>query len=179
MIKSILVLGLGNPLQGDDGVGCRIAEALARQTLPEDVEVMDGGTPGWQLLNLVEGRRRVIIVDAAEMGERPGTIKAFSPEALNGIPSAPRFSLHRADVAQVLELARGLKFLLPEILFLGVQPGRVAWGSGLSAPVLKAVPQALATILNAVSSNPATVPSRPSERAAGKHGRKEGADHGQ
>ena len=73
-----MVIGLGNPLRGDDGVGVRVAEALAEQALPDDVEVVDGGTQGLGLVNLMEGRQRVILVDAADMGKAPGEFVRFT-----------------------------------------------------------------------------------------------------
>jgi hydrogenase maturation protease len=150
-MKPILILGLGNPLQGDDGVGCRVVQALEGRTLPGDVEVMDGGTPGVGLLNLFEGRRRVIIVDAAEMGEAAGSVVRFRPEDVTLTGSAQRFSLHRSGVADALALARELKLELPEIVVFGVQPERVDWGEGLSPHVQAAVPQVIEAVLNHVT----------------------------
>ncbi len=160
-MKPTLILGLGNPLQGDDGVGCRVIEALERQTLPEEFEILDGGTPGVGLVNLLEGRQQVIIIDAAEMGEPPGTVRQFSPEALTLTGSVERFSLHRSGVADALALAHTLGMKLPRIVFYGVQPLRVGWGEELSAAVQAAVPRVVTAILQSEDTKEA------------------GADHGQ
>lgn len=150
-MKPILILGLGNPLQGDDGIGCRVAQELAGASvsahLPDDVEVMDGGTPGIGLVNLLEGRVRVILVDAAEMGRAPGEVVRFSlrDAALN--VTAEQFSLHAAGIADALALGRALNLTLPEIVVYGVQPARVGWGTCLSPPVAAAVPQVVAAVL--------------------------------
>jgi hydrogenase maturation protease len=150
MHKPILILGLGNPLQGDDGVGCRVAQALEQHTLPDDVEVMDGGTPGVGLVNLWEGRQRVIIVDAAEMGQAPGSVVRFRPEDVKLTGSAQRFSLHRSGVADALALARELNLALPEIVVFGVQPARVDWSQSLSPEVQAAVPQVIEAIIESL-----------------------------
>jgi len=155
-MKPILILGLGNPLQGDDGVGCHVAQEFERQSLsgralPDDVEVMDGGTPGVGLLNLFEGRSRVIIVDAAEMGRLPGEVARFRPEDVTLTGSTLRFSLHRSGVADALALAGKLKLALPEIVVFGVQPERVDWGEGLSSHVQAAVSQVIEAVLNEVT----------------------------
>ncbi len=153
MMKSILILGLGNPLQSDDGIGSVVAQALedvqahGHTPLPDDVEVMDGGTPGIGLLNLVEGRRRVIIVDAAAMQQAPGTIVRFTPDQVNLEETKRLFSLHASGIAESLALARALKVSLPEIVVLGVQPGRIEWGQGLSEPVQAAVPRVIEMVL--------------------------------
>ena len=67
MTGGLLVLGLGNPLRGDDGIGPRVIEALQDRGLPSGVEVIDGGTGGLGLVNMLSCRQRVIIVDAANM----------------------------------------------------------------------------------------------------------------
>ena len=147
-VKPVLILGLGNPLQGDDGVGCRVAQELEERTLPDDVEVMDGGTPGVGLLNLFEGRQRVIIVDAAEMGHAAGSVVRFRPKDVTLTGSAQRFSLHRSGVADALALASELKLALPEIVVFGVQTERADWNDGLSPKVEAAVPQVIEAVLN-------------------------------
>jgi hydrogenase maturation protease len=157
-MKPILILGLGNPLQGDDGVGCRVAQELEKHALPDDVEVMDGGTPGVGLLNLFEGRRRVILVDAAEMDKSPGEIVRFRPEDVTLTGSAQRFSLHRSGVADALALADELKLALPEIVVFGVQPKSVDWRDGLSPEVQAAVPQVMELVLNEADAREANSP---------------------
>ena len=149
-MKPILVLGLGNPLQGDDGVGCRVAEALEGQVLQDNVEVMDGGTPGVGLINLFEGRDRVIVIDAAEMEREPGTVVRFRPEDVTLTGSNQRYSLHRSGVADALSLAHALNLALPEIVVYGVQPLRIDWTETLSPPVEAAVPRVVQAVLSAV-----------------------------
>jgi len=63
--KRVLILGLGNPLLGDEGIGVRVVEELKRLELPEGVTAIEGGTAGLGLIGLMEGFQRVIIVDAA------------------------------------------------------------------------------------------------------------------
>lgn len=149
-MRPILILGLGNLLQGDDGIGCRVAQELERRTLPDGVEVIDGGTPGVGLLNLFEGRERVIIIDAAEMGLEPGAFKRFEPQDVILTGSAQRFSLHRSGVADALALARELKLTLPEIVVFGVQPAFVDWSDASSPPVQAAVPGIIDAVMKEV-----------------------------
>ncbi len=153
-VKPTLILGLGNPLRGDDGLGARVVEALASETLPPGVEVLDAGTPGVGLLNLIEGRRRVILVDAADMGRVPGSIARFRPgeAALEGSPGG--VSLHSSGVAEALALGRALALPLPEMVVFGVQPARLDWGQGLS-PEVEA---AMASVVEAVSKEAGRTP---------------------
>ncbi len=149
-MRPILILGLGNLLQGDDGVGCRVAQELEHRKLPDNVEVIDGGTPGAGLVNLLEGRKRVIIIDAAEMGLPPGKFKRFEPQDVILTGSAQRFSLHRSGVADALALARELKLVLPEVVIFGVQPAFVDWSDGSSPAVQDAMPQIVDAVLQEV-----------------------------
>lgn len=158
-MKPILVLGLGNPLQGDDGVGCRVAQTLEALPLPDDVEVMDGGTPGVGLLNLLDGRDQVIVIDAAEMEREPGTVIRFRPEDVTLTGSNQRFSLHRSGVADALSLARALELKLPEIVVFGVQPLHVEWTEALSSPVEAAVPRVVQAVLSACAHTESNVES--------------------
>jgi hydrogenase maturation protease len=153
---STLVLGLGNPLQGDDGVGIRVVEELERRQLPDHVEVMDGGTPGVGLINLMEGRSRVVIVDAAEMDRAPGEVVRFRVEDVKLTGSSARFSLHRSGVAEALALAEALGVPLPEIVVYGVQPAQVGWGEGLSSETAAAIPALVETIIQETQLSPET-----------------------
>jgi len=150
VLRPVLVLGLGNPLQADDGVGCRVIEALEGHELPPGVEVMDAGTPGVGLINLMEGRQRAIIIDAAEMGRQPGEVVRFRPEDVTLTGSTERFSLHRTAVADALALAHALNLPLPEIIVFGVQPGTVGWRDELSPEVAAAIPGLVDAILEEV-----------------------------
>jgi hydrogenase maturation protease len=149
MQSMTLVLGLGNPLRGDDGVGPRVVEELTRRGLPEGVTALDGGTGGLDLLQMLEGWERVVVVDAADIGRErggkvpPGQFVRFAPDqALLGEAADP-FSLHSAGLSEVLALANALGRTLPEIVIFGVQPAEVGWGEELS-PAVEAVLPALA-----------------------------------
>jgi hydrogenase maturation protease len=137
---SVLVLGLGNPLRGDDGVGPRIIEELARRGLPEGVTALDVGNAGLDLLNVLEGWERAVIVDAAEMGREPGCFVRFTPDEVRLARSDDRHSLHDAGLSEALALADALGRTLPELVIFGVQPVEVGWKAGLSSAVEAVIP---------------------------------------
>jgi hydrogenase maturation protease len=137
---STLIVGLGNPLRGDDGVGCRLVTELATRDLPPEVEVLDGGMAGLGLLDIMEGWERVVVVDAADVGQEPGTYVRFAPADARLVPAADRFSFHHAGLGEVLALASALDRSLPELVVFGVQPAGVGWGQGLSAAVESVLP---------------------------------------
>ncbi len=142
-----LILGMGNPLRGDDGVGCCMVEELMHLELPHGVHVLDGGAGGLGLLNLMEGWKRVVIVDAAEMGREPGEFVRFTPADVRLASAPDRFSLHHAGLSEVLALANALDRTLPEMVIFGVQPASVGWGEGLSPAVEAALPALIAAVL--------------------------------
>ncbi|MFW6082708.1 MAG: hydrogenase maturation protease [Chloroflexota bacterium] len=135
-----LVLGLGNPLRGDDGIGPRVIEELRKIELPEGAEAVDAGTGGIDLLHIMEGWDRVIVVDAADIHRPPGHFRRFSPEEVQLLKADGRFSYHRAGLADALALARALGRPLPDIVVFGVQPGVIGWGQGLSPAVEARLP---------------------------------------
>ena len=140
-VPATLVLGLGNPLRGDDGVGVRVAQHLAKAYLPGDVDVVDGGTRGLGLVSLLEGRQRAIVVDAADMGKAPGQVVRFVLEDARLLgEDEGQFSIHAAGLREALLLARALGILPQEVVFFGVQPARIAWETGLSPQVEAALP---------------------------------------
>jgi hydrogenase maturation protease len=140
MTSTVLVLGLGNPLRGDDGIGPRVIEELIRRGLPEGVTAQDVGNAGLDLLNVLEGWERAVIVDAAEMGQEPGRFVRFTPDEVQLAQASDHVSLHNASLSEVLALADALGKTLPELVIFGVQPAEIDWRAGLSSSVEAAVP---------------------------------------
>ena len=135
--RLILVLGVGNLLLGDEGVGIHAVRELEKRALPPQVDVVDGGTAGLNLLDLMKGYERVIIVDAVDAGEEPGTILRFTPQEVASDAQALPLSLHQTEILKVLELATYLGRPLPPITIYGIQPQAMDWSTGLS-PALQA-----------------------------------------
>ena len=140
MQSMTLILGLGSPLRGDDGIGPRVVEEVTRRGLPEGVSSLDGGTGGLDLLNVLEGWKRVVVVDAADVGREPGQFVRFTPDRARFVEAEDSFSFHHAGLGAVLALAEVLGKTLPEMTIFGVQPARVGWGQGLSPAVEAALP---------------------------------------
>ncbi len=147
-VKHVLILGLGNPLLGDEGIGMRVVEDLKGLELPDGVTVVEGGTAGLGLIGLMEGYQRVIIVDAADMGHPPGRVVRFTPlEAQFKTAEAP-LSLHQIGLGEVLALAEALEVAPAELVIIGIQPSRIEGGVGLSPEVEGAIPQIIRIILD-------------------------------
>jgi len=132
------VIGIGNPLMGDDGVGIAAVERLQQMELPANVEVIDGGTGGLTLLSLMEGAKQVILIDAVDMGRAPGTIGRFSLEDLLPATPATTLSFHAAGILPALQLGLELD-LLPPLFLYGIQPATLTPGQMLSPAVTAAL----------------------------------------
>jgi hydrogenase maturation protease len=135
VMKKTLVLGLGNILLRDEGVGVRVIERLqALYDFPPEVQVLDGGTMALDLLPYVEDAARLLVIDALEMGAAPGTIARLEGNEVPAFLSI-KISPHQMGLADILAAAR-LRDLHPQELVLwGVQPGTLGAGLELSAPV--------------------------------------------
>ena len=129
-----VVIGLGNPLVGDDGLGLAALEQLRARGTDRDVELVDGGTWGLSLLPVIESAGRVILLDAIDAGGPPGTLhilrRAELPRYL-----ATRISPHEVDLQDVLALAELRGTLPQETVAIGLQPGRLETGCDLSDAV--------------------------------------------
>jgi hydrogenase maturation protease len=145
----LVILGIGNLLKGDDGVGVRVIEALAaRDDLPAGVELLDGGTGGPTLLVHFEGARALILIDAVDLSAPPGTIRVFGLDDIEPTDDRPApFSLHDVDILAMFDLARRLGRLPHVIRIIGIQPERFDLGDRLSPAVAAAVVPAAEAVL--------------------------------
>ena len=144
---STLVLGVGNLLMGDDGIGVHVAQALERTELPPGVKVVDAGAGGVTLIGLLEEADNVILIDAANMGKPAGTCVVFSPEEVRGLKRDSRLSLHHTDLLGLLDLMRALSMHVPKVRVVGVQPESVEWRDRLSRTVLDKLPEVMALVM--------------------------------
>ncbi|MDE2148937.1 MAG: HyaD/HybD family hydrogenase maturation endopeptidase [Gammaproteobacteria bacterium] len=141
----ILVLGLGNVLLTDDGVGVRLIERLQRQPPADGVSFVDGGTLSFSLLAHVETAGAMLVVDAADLGQAPGAVRVFENQAMDHfLASSRRRSVHEVGLIDLLDMARLLDCLPRRRALLCVQPAVIAWGESFSPPVAGAFDAACA-----------------------------------
>ncbi len=133
-----VVLALGNPLMGDDGLGATVLRRLQRWDWGHDVTIVNGETWGLRLLPTVEAADRLLVIDAIDVGAAPGTIITLNA---NELPRRLDLSIspHQVGLRNVLALAE-LRGTYPSaITAIGAQPERVVFGEPLSVPVAAAV----------------------------------------
>ena len=132
---STMVLGIGNLVMSDDGVGVQVLQRMQRECrFPAGVELLDGGTLGLDLLPRLEGVDHLLVVDAVETGKAPGTLVRLVDEE---IPQAlaTKVSPHQMGLQDLLVVARLQGFAPQEMVLWGVQPESIEMGMELSDPV--------------------------------------------
>jgi hydrogenase maturation protease len=143
------VVGVGNILLKDEGIGCHVAHALEGSSLP-DVKIMDGGTCP-DVLQLLEDADKLVIVDAVQGGGTPGQIYRFHPEDIT-LEQKPLLSLHDMGLLDNLMLMR-LWHNIGEAVIIGVEPREINWGLELSSELQEKMPQIIETILAELSTS--------------------------
>ncbi len=158
----ILVLGIGNLLLKDEGVGVHAIEALLRShVFPPNVVLVDGGTAGLDMMDVLDGAAHAIVVDCVLADEPPGTLLRI-PLDEPARPAAIPQSLHEVGILETLDLLHMLG-RRPQTVLIGVQAATIALGLDLSPPVAAKLPAVEEAILHelerlGVHSTPAPPP---------------------
>lgn len=145
---AILVMGIGNPLMRDEGIGPRVAEMLmAGYDFPDNVEVIDAGTMGYRILDMLRGVDHLVMIDALrDTGHPAGTVVFLTPEELG--ENQVLHSLHDLRIVDVLQAA-SLTDRAPETMCIGMQIEAIEeWVLELSKPCEDALPVAAAAVLS-------------------------------
>lgn len=148
----IAVIGLGNVLMGDDAFGPYVVACLeAHFDFPAGVELVDAGTPGHELSVHLEGRDAVIVVDAVCAPGDPGTVVRYEGDEVTGRPLPAVASSHEPGLRDALLSLEFCGRAPRRSLLVGVIPSGVELGTGLSRPVLRAVPEAELAVVEALA----------------------------
>jgi hydrogenase maturation protease len=147
--QKIVILGIGNILLSDEGVGVHVANELAKMDLPPDVSVVEGGTDGFRLLNVITEADRLIIVDALKGGAEPGSIYRFDVGDVKSCPSGFKTSVHQIGILEVIDLS-GLIGKTPHTTVIGIEPKSLEMTMELSPEVREKVPKIIDLVLDEV-----------------------------
>jgi hydrogenase maturation protease len=143
-----LVLGIGNILLKDEGVGVVVAQrieaarAAGDDVVPGDTRVVDGGTLGLDLLPMIGDAERVVLVDAVNLGQAPGTVTVLRDDTVQAALSG-HVSPHQIGVGDLVAAARLTGVMPPRLTLVGIQPGEISIGLELTGPVEAAVDVAI------------------------------------
>jgi hydrogenase maturation protease len=147
-----VVLGVGNTLLSDEGVGVHVVERLRRDH-PDlaAVEYLDGGTLSFTLAGPMAEARQLIIIDAAELKAAPGTVTLFENEAMDDyLGRGKRRSVHEVSLLDLLAIAHLTDSLPARRALIGIQPQELGWGDAPSPAVAAAIPAACGMTLDLI-----------------------------
>jgi hydrogenase maturation protease len=144
-LPRILVVGVGNLLMKDEGIGIHAVKALQEVGLPPDVKLVDGGTSP-DIIAYTRAGDKIIIIDAAQAGGEPGTIYRFRPQDLAG-GEGNLTSAHELGVEHNLRLMSLMGSEPKEIVIIGIEPKEIDWGTELSTELQQKVPEIIRVVL--------------------------------
>jgi hydrogenase maturation protease len=143
--KHILILGVGNLLLCDEGVGVHVAQKMMKMDLPPEVQVVEGGTDGFGLVNVILEADRMILIDAVKGGGQPGSIYRFAIEDCPPYPDLFKTSVHQISILEVINLS-SLIGSTPQTTIIGVEPACIEMGMELSPQVEQKIPKIIQMI---------------------------------
>lgn len=144
---NILVLGLGNILLSDEAVGVRAVEELQRRySFSPEIDIIDGGTKGLDLLPFLEGRKKVLIIDAVDFGKDPGYIGILENKEIPAVLHS-KLSVHHIGLGEVILASEMLGAMPEEICLIGIQPLTLETGIGLSPLIASKIDELLGRVI--------------------------------
>jgi hydrogenase maturation protease len=150
--ERILVLGVGNLLLSDEGVGVHVAQRLMKMQWPPEVQVVEGGTDGFGLVNVITEADRMILIDAVKGGGQPGSVYRFEIEDCPPYPDIFKTSVHQISILEVINLS-SLIGSNPRTTIIGIEPGCLEMGMELSSDVEAKVPQVIQMVKDEVEAS--------------------------
>ena len=148
----IKIIGFGNILMGDDGIGIRVIEEIKKKGIfknIKNVEIIDGGTSGIDLIFILQQADRAIIIDAVDAGQEIGKIVTFRIDEIKEIfkknQAFKSFSLHDIDLTEIFELIKTLK-IDTEIRIIVINPKKVGYGDKLSSEIESKIPAIISEV---------------------------------
>lgn len=143
----MLILGVGNLLLSDEGVGVHVAQQLQKMPIPPEVEVIDGGTGGFELIEHFRGKKKVIIVDALHADAEPGAVIRLTREDI-ALEGPPPFSAHQRGLQELLHFCQELE-PPPEVIIYGIVPKQTQrMGVRLSKTVKRRLPEIISMVID-------------------------------
>ena len=147
-----LVLGIGNTLLSDEGIGIHVVDYLQQQhPPPAGVTYLDGGTLSFTLAGDIEDADNLIVVDAAQLGEQSGAVQCMIGAKMDHFLGTAKRSVHEVGLLDLLDIARLTETLPENRALVGIQPDLIDWGEQPTAAVSSAIPVAADHIIDLIA----------------------------
>ena len=143
-MRKTVILGIGNTLLSDEGVGIHVLDALSKMELPwEEIELIDGGTLSFTLAVPIEEADFLVVVDAAQLKSPPGTLRVFKGDEMDSFLLGNRkSSVHEVGLTDLMTIARLTESWPEKRALLAIQPEKLDWGDAPTEQVQSAIPEA-------------------------------------
>ncbi|MCU7834569.1 MAG: hydrogenase maturation protease [gamma proteobacterium symbiont of Taylorina sp.] len=142
----VLILGVGNSLLQDDGIGCHLLKRLHLEKPHWPVEFLDGGTLSFGITTAIESCSHLIIIDAANLHKPPGSIELFFDTKLDEFLNKPGKSVHEVSLSDLFDMTRLTDSIPAHRLMVAIQPQNITWGENLTEAVYLAQSEAIKQI---------------------------------
>jgi hydrogenase maturation protease len=143
-MDKILIVGIGNLLCRDEGIGVHVIQEMKNMKLPHHIDLLDMGTSTMDLISYLEGVKKLIAIDAMKAGGAPGTIYKCRPEDL--LPKEEPISLHEIGLLESLNMAQKMGMKIDTVI-IGVEPKVLDWGTELTEEVKIKIPSIVEAVL--------------------------------
>ena len=151
MCETVAVVGIGNILLKDEGVGVWVARELKKKPLAGNVRIIEGETAAPDIfLSFPDTVKKVVVIDAVLGEGEPGAVYRLTPDELAGIRGAC-ISLHQVGLFETLEIAKRNGRPMPRTVIVGVEPKEIGWGMGVTPEIERTFPEIIDTVLKEVA----------------------------
>ena len=139
IIKDTVIIGIGNILLQDDGVGVHVIKQLENEMLPSTIELVDGGTSTLDMLGFFLDYKKVIVVDCLRAGLKPGTIYKIKPEDIKNYKKE-NLSIHDVQILDVVKMANMMN-KYPEVVIFGIEPEKISLDLEMTEIMVSKIPE--------------------------------------
>ena len=144
--QKIVVVGVGNELLSDEGLGVHVAKALQKMDIPPEIEVVEGGTDGFALMPIIMETDLLYLIDSIKGGSEPGTIYKFNIKNAPACMDLYKTSVHQIGILEVIRLT-SLVGKSPETTIIGMEPKSISLGMDLSPEIKAKIPRIIDLVL--------------------------------
>jgi hydrogenase maturation protease len=149
----ITIIGVGNELLSDEGVGVHIIKELREMDIPPGIEVIEGGTDGFGLFNIICETDYLVVIDSLKGGGKAGSIYRFNVKDAPNCPNSFKTSVHQIGILEILHLS-GLIGKTPKTIIFGIEPKKITTGMELSPEVQEKIPRLIELVLGEINELP-------------------------
>lgn len=146
--SKIKIIAVGNDLYGDDGIGHAVLEELSQMPEMKDIELIDGATDALGLIDHFENTDHIILIDAAQMGEEPGTVKVFTKDEVKLKIKMDHLTVHGISLAETFDIAKTVEKLPKKVTIIGVEPQNIGISEKISEVAAQSIPLIISHIIN-------------------------------